>query len=141
MLIIFDWDGTLCDSTARIVQAMQQAARELVFTEPSEGAVEDVIGLGLPEALAQLFPALGSSQIEQVRQRYSSCYVALDVKPAGLFDGALETLAVLRRRGHTLAVATGKGRAGLDRVLAGLDLSNYLMAAAAPMKLLPSPIH
>jgi phosphoglycolate phosphatase len=125
MLIVFDWDGTLCDSTARIVTAMQLAARELGFTEPSEEAVENVIGLGLAEALAGVFPALSLPQREQIRERYSSCYVALDVEPAGLFDGALETMEVLRRRGHKLAVATGKGRAGLDRVLAGLQLSDY----------------
>jgi phosphoglycolate phosphatase len=128
MLLIFDWDGTLCDSTARIVEAMQQAARELAIAEPSEGAVQDVIGLGLPEALAQVFPTLDVARREQVRERYSSCYVALDAHPAGLFSGALETLDELRLRGHTLAVATGKGRAGLNRVLAGLGLDGYFDA-------------
>jgi phosphoglycolate phosphatase len=54
MLVIFDGDGTLCDSTGRIVLAMQQAARELGFAEPTQDAVEDVIGLGLPEALLEL---------------------------------------------------------------------------------------
>lgn len=89
---------------------------------PSQAAVREIIGLGLPEALASLFPNLSLRQREQVQASYSTSYVALDQKPSPLFAGALETLTELRRRGHLLAVATGKSRRGLNRVLTGLDL-------------------
>ena len=128
MLIIFDWDGTLCDSTGRIVAAMQLAAEQLSAPIPGVEAVRDVIGLGLPESMEQLYPTLSTLDRDAMRERYYSCYVELDREPAGLFPGALDVLEELRGRGHHLAVATGKGRRGLDRVLVGLGLSDYFDA-------------
>ena len=125
MLIIFDWDGTLCDSTGRIVEAMQAAASDNGVDIPSPQSVENIIGLGLPEAMETLFPTLEPGQRDQVRVRYSECYVELDQQPSQLFPGALDTLQVLRDRGHLLAVATGKSRRGLNRVLGGLGLEDY----------------
>jgi phosphoglycolate phosphatase len=122
LLIIFDWDGTLCDSTGRITDAMRGAARELGLPIPPREAVRDVIGLGLPEALDTLFPEAPLERRQQMRERYSAHYVEIDRQPAGLFPGALETLEALRGSGHRLAVATGKGRHGLNRVLRGLAL-------------------
>lgn len=128
MLVIFDWDGTLCDSTGRIVEAMQQAAGDESADIPSVDAVRDVIGLGLPEAMATLFPALSSSRRSQVELHYRACYLALDQTPSPLYPGARETLNELREAGCLLAVATGKGRAGLDRLLAGHDLADFFDA-------------
>jgi phosphoglycolate phosphatase len=128
MLIVFDWDGTLCDSTGRIVEAMQQAARGLGNQQPAADAVRDVIGLGLPEAMAKLFPELSRGDRDAMREHYSHCYRTLDDKPAGLFPGAMAVMDRLRARGHLLAVATGKGRRGLDRVLEGLAMGEYFDA-------------
>jgi phosphoglycolate phosphatase len=128
MLIIFDWDGTLCDSTGRIVAAMREAAITLSAPVPPEDAVRNVIGLGLPEAMEELFPTLPLAQRDEMRECYSSCYVELDREPAGLFPGAMEVLEELRSRGHLLAVATGKGRRGLDRVLTGLGMEAWFDA-------------
>ncbi|MEP5765525.1 MAG: HAD-IA family hydrolase [Halieaceae bacterium] len=125
MLIIFDWDGTLCDSTGRIVEAMQLAARESDVEEPAGAAVENIIGLGLPEAMQALFPELDDAARTQLRENYSRCYVELDQEPAELFPGAMDTLEQLRSRGHLLAVATGKSRRGLDRVTRGLNMAGY----------------
>jgi len=125
MLIIFDWDGTLCDSTGRIVEAMRQAAAELALPVPEAAAVTDIIGLALPEAMAILFPRQSASVREEMRDAYSASYLSLDTVPSGLFSGALATLDGLRGRGHCLAVATGKSRRGLDRVLLGHGLSDF----------------
>lgn len=126
MLLIFDWDGTLCDSTQTIVKSMQVAARacELPVLEPLQ--IEHIIGLGLSEAIHQLYPKATAEKVQQVRDAYSAAFVELDrKKPAALFDQALEVLQELRQRGYLLAVATGKSRRGLDRVLASLDMTGY----------------
>ncbi len=128
MLIIFDWDGTLCDSTGRIVAAMREAAQQLSAPVPEVDAVRDVIGLGLPEAMEQLFPTLSLPDQDAIRECYYTCYVEVDKEPAGLFSGAMDVMEELRSRGHHLAVATGKGRRGLDRVLHGLGLADYFDA-------------
>ena len=104
---------------------MQLAAREEGIAVPEIAAVENIIGLGLPEAMLALFPALGSAVRDRVREHYSRCYVELDQEPAQLFPGAIDTLEQLRARGHLLAVATGKSRRGLDRVTRGLALEGF----------------
>lgn len=124
-MIIFDWDGTLCDSVEHIVAAMQAAAAEFPVAIPDASAVRDIVGLGLPQAVARLFPDLGESSQEALAAAYSRQYRALDREPPRLFSGAMETLLALRERGLPLAIATGKSRRGLDRVLGGLGMSEF----------------
>ena len=128
MLVIFDWDGTLSDSTGRIVEAMQGAAGKLGIEEPASAAVRDIIGLGLPEAVQILFPTLPDKAQVALGDAYSAHYRHLDREPCDLFPGAMPMLEQLRGRGWQLAVATGKSRRGLDRVLGALGLSDFFDA-------------
>jgi phosphoglycolate phosphatase len=126
LLLIFDWDGTLSDSTGKITQAMQMAADDMGWEVPEARAVHDIIGLGLPEAIAQLFPLKDEVERQGVRERYALHYIALDQQaPSLLFPAVQETLEHLRSEGHQLTIATGKSRRGLDRVLAGLGMSSF----------------
>lgn len=116
-LIIFDWDGTLMDSVPRIVSCMQAAALEAEWGALSAAEVEDIIGLGLPEAIAQLCPGILPAQAERLRERYAHHFVQADTTPMAFFSGVEAHIA--RLRGHEqqrLAVATGKSRRGLDRI-------------------------
>ncbi len=125
-LLIFDWDGTLCDSIGRIVDSMRAAASLSGLGERSDEAIKGVIGLGLPEAIATLYPELRQvDRIEAFRQRYAEHYTSLEVRPAPLFGDVRESLESFRRRGLRTAVATGKSRRGLDRALAGHGWRDY----------------
>ncbi|QIB67410.1 HAD family hydrolase [Kineobactrum salinum] len=128
MLIIFDWDGTLCDSVEQIVLAMQAAASRCALPPPEAAAVRHIVGLGLPQAVEILFPDQPLADRERLARAYSSCYIEADQGPARLFEGALDTLAQLRDAGFELAVATGKSRRGLVRVLQGLGLEGFFDA-------------
>ena len=55
-LIVFDWDGTLMDSTGAIVKCIQAAARDLGLPVPHESAAAHVIGLSLQEAMKKALP-------------------------------------------------------------------------------------
>lgn len=90
-LIIFDWDGTLMDSVPKIVACMQAAAQEAEWGELEAAAVEDIIGLGLPEAIAKLCPGILPAQAERLRQRYSHHFVSGNTTP-------MPFLVVLRRK-------------------------------------------
>ncbi|CAB0149900.1 5'-nucleotidase [Pseudidiomarina piscicola] len=115
-LLIFDWDGTLMNSIARIVSSMQATAAHLSLPVPSAEAVRDIIGISLEPAIERLFGTLNERQLKQFLARYRDQYVELDTTPTPLFDGVPEMLTSLRERGYQLAVATGKARRGLDRV-------------------------
>lgn len=118
-LVIFDWDGTLMDSESRIVSCMQAAARDAGWGELSRENVCDIIGLGLPEAIARMCPGISEEQALVLRERYSHHFVAADQTPMAFFPGVEAGVARLRENpGQRLAVATGKSRRGLDRVFA-----------------------
>jgi len=120
-LIAFDWDGTLFDSTALIARCIQRAAVDLGIEPPTEQQASYVIGLGLGDALARAVPNLPKERYPELGLRYRHHYLASEHELA-LFAGTLEMLAALKARHHWLAVATGKNRAGLDRVLAAQEM-------------------
>jgi len=124
-LVIFDWDGTISDSVARIVNSMQSAAVELDMAMPTYLEVKEIIGLGLTEAVFRLFPQASREQVFQLQTSYSRHYRAEDSAPCPFFPGVEETLHQLKADGYQLAVATGKSRAGLDRVLLSLGMEDF----------------
>ena len=115
-LIVFDWDGTLCDSTALIVDSIQAACRDLGAPVPSREAASWVIGLGLNDALQHAVPDLPTERYPELARRYRHHYFN-DQHALTLFDGVLPMLAALRERHHWLGVATGKTRQGLNAAL------------------------
>lgn len=121
-LIIFDWDGTLMDSVGQIVDSLLYAAN-LYQLPLSPEAAANIIGLGLPEAMAVLFPQHAHLR-DEIQAVYGQHYVAHSQHGTGLFAGIAELLMTLHARGVRLAVATGKSRAGLDRVLAQSGLAH-----------------
>lgn len=115
-LIVFDWDGTLIDSTGLIAHCIRAAAEELALPVPSEQAAKHIIGLGLQDATAGLFPDLSHSERLRFAERFRYHYVVRDHE-APLYEGVREMLQDLRIDERFLAIATGKPRAGLNRAL------------------------
>ena len=114
-LVVFDWDGTLIDSEARIVASMEASIAAVGLEPLPRSALRNVIGLGLREALVMLYPDQDEQQLMQLIEAYRRQFVELNPIPQAPFPGAREVLEWLRERGLTLAVATGKARRGLDR--------------------------
>lgn len=116
-LLVFDWDGTVMDSAPRIVACMHAAIRDLALEPLADAAIRNIIGLGLREAIDSLFPG----RDDAFHQRFVECYryyfLSADQTPAALFPAADETLRTLYAEGYLMAIATGKGRHGLDKVL------------------------
>lgn len=123
-LLVFDWDGTLMDSAGTIVYAIQSASRDVGLPVPSDDEARHIIGLGLNEAVATLFPKLDPADFDPLLDRYRYYFQAQD-KEIPLFNGVPETLAELHEAGFLLAVATGKSRRGLDRVLEHTGIGHY----------------
>lgn len=116
-LAIFDWDGTLMDSVGRIVACMQGAARDCGEEVPEPQSIHQIIGLSLEVGIPRLFNLTkGSERAQALIARYRHHYLHDDT-PSPLFAGARELLHDWQAQGIGLAVATGKSRRGLDRVL------------------------
>jgi phosphoglycolate phosphatase len=117
-LLIFDWDGTLADSAAQIVGAMQAAILGLGLPPREDAAIRELIGLGLNEGLQRLYPELELQALRALLDGYRAKWLAEGAGEAPLFAGALAALQELHGVGFRLAIATGKSRRGLDRSLA-----------------------
>ena len=123
-LLVFDWDGTLMDSAGRIVRCMQLAAADTGTPVPEAAAVREIIGLGMREAVERLFPDFDAPQVEDFIDAYRGHWLGDAVPPSSLFPGAREVLDWARERDYLLAVATGKSRRGLDKVLEETELTD-----------------
>jgi phosphoglycolate phosphatase len=124
-LIIFDWDGTLMDSAQHIVSNMLHAIDALGLPKREPQAISELIGLGLQDAFSRLFPDLDTQKTIALLSQYRQRYGQVPQDSSLLFDGVHETLDQLRGAGYSLAVATGKSRAGLDRALLGSGIADY----------------
>lgn len=114
--VIFDWDGTVMDSTSCIAGAIQAACTDLELPVPSFEEASWVIGLSLDSALQRCAPTLAPERISEFTERYRHHFFLQD-QALTMFDGVVPMLDDLKSRNVLLGVATGKSRLGLDRVL------------------------
>jgi phosphoglycolate phosphatase len=137
-LIVFDWDGTLCDSTGIIAEAIQNACRDLGEPVPDMQSARFVIGLGLADAMRTVAPGLPVHRHSELAAHYRRHYLARE-DDIPLFPGAAELLEELDASAYFLAVATGKTRAGLDRALAKNGLATRFHATRCADEGFPKP--
>ena len=123
-LLVFDWDGTLMDSAACIVECLQAACADVGLPVPPEERARYVIGLGLNDAMAHIVPDVSPDAYPKIVARYRHHFQQRDSSTT-LFPGAEDMLKELHDSGHYLAVATGKSRRGLDRALGATGLKRY----------------
>ncbi len=123
--VIFDWDGTLMDSTGRIVSAMRASAEIVGLQVPDESAVKGIIGLSMQAVMDNLFNDVDQSLHSHFLEVYRHQYVEADKTPSPLFESAFSQLEWLRNLNIPIAVATGKARMGLNRVMQEVALSDY----------------
>jgi phosphoglycolate phosphatase len=128
-LIVFDLDGTLMDSEAKILRCLAAAAADAGIPHPGEEAARNIIGLGMDEALTTLFPGLQPAQRAQFLVRFKEHYLYLDKTELACFPGVPQGLQQLAQGGYLLAIATGRPRRGLDRVLAQTGLQPLFVAS------------
>ncbi len=126
-LIVWDWDGTLADSTGMIARALVQAAEHVGLPKLALEKARTVIGLGLREAIHALYGDISGEKAQALAMQYRVNYFAGE-QDVPLFDGAEKLIAELGRRGYKQAVATGKGRRGLNMALERIAVANYFQA-------------
>jgi phosphoglycolate phosphatase len=136
-LIVFDWDGTIIDSTGTIAECIRQAAGEMGLPVPNEERARHVIGLGLHDSLRRAVPDLPASRYADFVELYRKYFLARE-DTMKLFPGMTELLSRLKTQ-HRLAIATGKSRRGLDRALDAGGLRRYFTASRCADETSPKP--
>ncbi len=138
-LIVFDWDGTLMDSHQRILNCLKAAANDCDVEQLSDDDFSNVIGLGLKEATESLYPEFTPQQVNTYSDRYRHHYLVQDNTHSPLFKGAREMLQALHDKGYWMAVATGKGRQGLDLVLNESELASFFLTTRCASETFSKP--
>mgnify|MGYP006287020151 CR=1 FL=1 len=129
-LVVFDWDGTLMDSAARIVEAVNAAVAASGLPPRSEDAIRGIIGLGMHEAIEALYPDAGGHAHQRLAAAYRDAFVrAVAERPASLFPGVEGVLGELEAGRRMLAIATGKSRTGLARDLERSGVGHRFVAS------------
>lgn len=147
-LILFDVDGTLVDSQGTIVACMNEAFEREGLVPPSHAAILSIVGLSLPQALAQLAPEQSAQAQGALVEGYKQAYMAARQREGAahspLYPGARDVLDTLHAvPEYILGVATGKSQRGLDALIEGHDLGMFVTRQVAdhhPSKPHPSMI-
>lgn len=117
-LAVWDVDGTLVDSRASILRALQEGAVAVGLTPPSYDEARHIVGLSLLEALQTLKPEISAEHAEAYAHQYKESFIRFHAEEGfhePLYDGADAALRRLKREGWRLGMATGKSRRGIER--------------------------
>ena len=123
-LIVWDWDGTLADSTGMITNAILKAVEQVGLPALTPQSASNIIGLGLRESIYALYGDIPAEQAQALATQYTANYYAGESE-IPLFEGVPDTIMALNKRGFKLAVATGKGRRGLNLALEHSGLGDF----------------
>jgi phosphoglycolate phosphatase len=120
-LAVFDCDGTLVDSQANIIRAMEATFGRHRLAAPDRHAVRRVVGLSLGDAMAVLLPEADAAFHDVLAADYKLAFQNLratgGLHDEPLFPGVRDGLLRLERAGWLLGVATGKSDRGLALTL------------------------
>ncbi len=122
-LIIFDWDGTIANSSGTIVSSFKEMCALSNIKTPTDYEINSIIGLGLDEAFAKLFPSIERGEINRLQSLFREAYLK-KADEISIFDGIELGIKSLFAQGYLLAIATGKSRRGLNNALNKSNLND-----------------
>ena len=125
-IVILDFDGTLGDTAAVIVQTMQATIRELGLPARTDEQCAAMIGLRLIEIPPVLF-----SECDLDAELYAATYRRLfhiynTEDAVVLYTGVMDTLTELKKRGFILTIASSRSHASLAEYIRNLGLSQFI---------------
>lgn len=143
-LLVFDWDGTLVDSEARIAGCLRRALAFVGIEPPAPPRLRQVIGMAMPQVVQSLTADADEDTAARFVDAYREAWLASEAEAARPFHGIADALRELASH-HRLAVATNKSRRGLDVELrrTGFDalISASRCADETPGKPDPQMLH
>jgi len=130
--VIFDLDGTLCDSAPDLKATTNKLLRSLDRQPLSLGTIRSFIGNGVPKLVERV---MKHSDIEFTDQRhrdltaeFEKLYAENPVVHTVLYPGVRDVLDMLQRRGCKMGVCTNKVFNITAMVLMGLKIDHFFDA-------------
>ena len=125
-LVIFDFDGTLADTTRSILETYRATFDELGVKRPSDKACQSTIGVPLREGFRMLFPDSDDARLDEFVKTYRSIYAAnqQSLVPE-LFPDVAETLEAFSEAGIKMSIASSRSRASLKAFCMDRGIEKY----------------
>lgn len=125
-LILFDFDGTLCDTRESIVKTYHMVIDKLGLEDKDDDLLASTIGTPLVKAYPQLFPEMTPEEAANAVVVHRSFWdTRQDILQPKLFPGVAETLEELSRRGHLMTIASARRKDTLKHYLNIFGVSQY----------------
>ena len=108
-VIIFDFDGTLCDTRSNIITAFRATMEYLGLEMRDEETCGATIGLTLRDGFKSMYPDFDDAKIDYCVDTYRQIFAERrkELMP-DLFPGVKETLEALHKRGYRMTIATSR---------------------------------
>lgn len=121
--IIFDFDGTIADTSHIITATMQTTMREMGLEVASTEAIKKVIGLPLKDCFGNIYQGMNDEEMTRCAETYCRIFdINKDSLTPALFPHVKETLCYLRRQGVTLSVDSSRSHCSLTELLERNDV-------------------
>ena len=126
-LIILDFDGTLGDTRANIVQTMRRTLERLGYPIPDEPTIAATIGVPLEKGFEQMRPGISPADVALCAATYREIFEKCrkEMIP-DLFPHVKETLEALKENGFILTVASSRSYGSLKQFLQEMDIAPYI---------------
>lgn len=125
-VIIFDFDGTLCDTRSNIIVAFRATMERLGLEMRDEATCGATIGLTLRDGFKSMYPTLDDTAIDTCVDTYRQIFAERreELMPE-LFPGVKETLEELHRIGHRMTIASSRLTDSLLLFMRHHNIDNY----------------
>lgn len=114
--VIFDFDGTLMDSSAGIFESLRYAFEKAALPIPTDAELRRFIGPPIQESL-RMFYGFGEEKIQFIIEKYRELYRETGYLHGEFYDGIVPLLKTLRENGIKTATASSKPVAFIEKIL------------------------
>lgn len=124
-LAIFDFDGTLVDSTPGIIDVMRDVVKEYNFDEKIIEEWQHLVGVPLPKQMEIIFPDNDAHFHLEVANRYRAIYDTKAIEICPPFPHMFALLKNLKDAGVTVTIASSKRSNLVQVVIDHHNLNDY----------------
>lgn len=123
-LVLFDFDGTLADTSEGIINSHKYAHEQMLRKIPGEDVLYGVIGGPLLKTYIDKFCFNEADAVKAVKI-YRDYYARQGINEACLYDGMSDLLSSLKKDGFKLGIATLKAESFAIKMADILGIKQY----------------
>lgn len=122
-VIIFDFDGTIADTSEGILRTTEETLRKMGLPVCDDEAVKRCIGLPLKGHLAAA--GVPEERLDEAVDVYHELFYIVAPGCIQIFSGVKESLKELKSKGFRMSIATSRGSHSLDLLLNEHGIREY----------------